>query len=180
MCRVVCAFGGGHRVQVVRSYSLSLGVFRPFCPRLCPLSCFACRVACEYGFISRFKGVLAGFGVRMYVCMGLGLCVDYGAFVCVRCLAVLWLVACLPLFCPLLSSSCPFALVFAFLFTSLLQLSLFVLLSSACPLSLCGLLLFLFPLRTIRKKKGRAVLVRPLLSCCGLWACYAKYGFPFS
>ena len=36
-------------------------------------------------------------------------------------------------FCPL---SCPFALVSAFLFTSLLQLSLFVLLSSACPLSL--------------------------------------------
>ena len=38
-----------------------------------------------------------------------------------------------PFFCPL---SCPFALVSAFLFTSLLQLSLFVLLSSACPLSL--------------------------------------------
>lgn len=43
---------------------------------------------------------------------------------------------------------------------------------SSCPLfviSLCGLflgLLFLFPFRTIRKKKGRSVLVRPLLSCC--------------
>ena len=63
-----------------------------------------------------------------------------------------------------------------FLSSLLLLLSLF-LLSSACPLgclasalglvfSLCGLL-FLFPFRYIRKKKGRSVLVRPLLSCCG-------------
>ena len=55
-----------------------------------------------------------------------------------------------------------------FLSSLLLLLSLF-LLSSACPLgclasdlglvfSLCGLLLFLFPLRYIRKKKGRKVL----------------------
>ena len=46
--------------------------------------------------------------VRMYICMGLVLCVDCGAFVRVRCLAVLWLVACLPmfyLFCILFSSS---------------------------------------------------------------------------
>ena len=48
------------------------------------------------------------------------------------------------------------------------------LLLSACPLCLlclslwpCLSLLFLFPFRIIRKK-GRAVLVRPLLSCCGL------------
>ena len=39
--------------------------------------------------------------------------------------------------------------------------------SWSCPLSLCGLL-FLFPFRTMRKKKGRSVLVRPLLSCCVL------------
>ena len=62
---VVCSFRGVfhrvHLVQVVRSCSLSLGVFRPFCPCLCPLSCFACRVACEYGFISRFKGVFSAF-----------------------------------------------------------------------------------------------------------------------
>ena len=32
--------------------------------------------------------------------------------------------------------------------------------------SLGVLLGFLFPLRTIRKKKGRAVLVRPLFVCC--------------
>ena len=69
-CSVACSFGGGvHWVQAVRSCSLSLGVFRPFALPLSP-SCFACGVACEYGFISRFKGVLARFGVRMYVCMG--------------------------------------------------------------------------------------------------------------
>ena len=33
------------------------------------LLCLWC-IAFEYGFISRFKGVLARFGVRMYVCMG--------------------------------------------------------------------------------------------------------------
>ena len=43
-------------------------------PSLCPsfvpfLLCLWC-IAFEYGFISRFKGVLAGFGVRMHVCMG--------------------------------------------------------------------------------------------------------------
>ena len=37
-------------------------------------------------------------------------------------------------------------------------------LSSGFP---CGSLCFLFPLRYMRKKKGRTVLVRPLLSCCG-------------
>ena len=47
------------------------------------------------------------------------------------------------------------------------------LLSSACPvclfclfLCLCGSLCFLFPFRTTRKKKGRTVLVRPLLPYC--------------
>lgn len=51
-------------------------------PRLLPalLHC-ACRVACEYGSISRFKGFLARFGVRMYVCVGLGFFVDCGVFV---------------------------------------------------------------------------------------------------
>ena len=77
---LVVVFYRVHLVQAVRSCSLSLGVFRPFALPL-SLSCFACRVACEYGFISRFKGVLARFGVRMYVCMGLGFCVDCGAFV---------------------------------------------------------------------------------------------------
>ena len=88
-CSVVCSFRGVfhrvHLVQAVRSCSLSLGVFRPFCPRLLS-ACLLCLTALpfKYALISRFKGVLARFGVRMYVCMGLGLCVDCGAFVCVR------------------------------------------------------------------------------------------------
>ena len=63
-----------------------------------------------------------------------------------------------------------------FLSSLLLLLSLF-LLSSACPLgclasdlglvfSLCGLLLFPFPLRMYGQKKGRTVLVRPLWVFC--------------
>ena len=49
---------------------LLFGCVPSLSPCLCPLSCFACRVACEYGFISRFKGVLEGFGVRMCIYMG--------------------------------------------------------------------------------------------------------------
>ena len=59
-------------------------------------------------------------------------------------------------FCPFLCSLCSclsFCLVFPFL------LCVFV--------ALWVWLLFPFPFRTIRKKKGRSVLVRPLLSCCG-------------
>ena len=56
-----------------------------------------------------------------------------------------------------------------YLFAYLLGFAFVALCLSSCLVlfvlvSLC----FLFPLRTIRKKKGRAVLVRPLLSCCGL------------
>ena len=83
-------------------------------------------VACKYAFISHSKGVFKGFyGVRVT----LVLCVDCVAFVCVRCLAVLGLVACLPSFCPFsffFAGFCPFACPF---------LSL-LLLSSGCPLSL--------------------------------------------
>ena len=76
-----------------------------------------------------------------------------------------------------------------FLSSLLLLLSLF-LLSSACPLgylasdlglvlSLCGLLLFPFPLRMYGQKKGRAVLVRPRFVGCGLLylvtALYSSY-----
>ena len=62
------------------------------------------------------------------------------------------------------------------LFTCFLSFALSALfwLSFACPLvlfvlvSLWSFLLFPFPYRTIRKKKGRAVLVRPLLTYCVL------------
>ena len=85
VCRVVCAFGGGvHRVQVVRSCSLSLGVFRPFALPL-SLSCFACgALHLNMALFRVLRAFLAGFMVRMNICMGLGFCVDCGAFVCVR------------------------------------------------------------------------------------------------
>ena len=53
--------------------------------RLLPslLLCFP-ALPFKYALISRFKGVLEGFGVRMYVYVGWVLCVDCGAFVCVR------------------------------------------------------------------------------------------------
>ena len=66
----------------------------------------------------------------------------------------------LPLFLSFLPLFYLFAYLRGFAFV-VLVLSAFV------ALSLC----LLFPLRTVRKKKGRAVLVRPLLSCCVL-RCY--------
>ena len=97
--------------------------------------------------------------------MELGGYMTCGVFASILSSFVLFCPLSCPLFCPL---SCPFALVFAFLFTSLLLLSLFVLLSSACPLSLCGLL-FLFPLRYMRKKRGRSVFGASSLVL--LWVC---------
>ena len=71
---VVCSFRGVfhrvHRVQVVRSCSLSLGVFRPFALPL-PLCCFACGVLhLNMALFRVLRGFLARFGVRMYICMG--------------------------------------------------------------------------------------------------------------
>lgn len=155
----------------------------------------ACRVACEYGSISRFKGVLRGFwgaNVCLYgfgVLRGLcGFCARVelggleacGVFASILSSFVLFLV----LSYVLLLLCLPF-----FLSSLLLLLSLF-LLSSACPLgclasalglvlSLCGLLLFPFPLRMYGQKKGRAVLVRPRFVGCGLLylvtALYSSY-----
>ena len=69
-----------------------------------------------------------------------------------------------------------FAPVFLLLLLCLPPFMLVVLLCSGClSLSSCIVfvalwvwLLFPFPFRTIRKKRGRAVLVRPLSVCCGL------------
>ena len=53
--------------------------------RLCPLSRFPFLLCLSnMPLFSVFRGFLAGFGVRMYICMGLGFCVDCRAFVCVR------------------------------------------------------------------------------------------------
>ena len=130
-------------------------------PCLCPLSCFACRVACEYGFISRFKGVFSAF---------------WGADVCLyrlRSLRGLW-GFCVREWLGGFMACCVFALLFTssplffFLFAYLLGLCL------CCPwlvlllvLFVLVCLLFPFPFRYMRKKKGRKVFLRPLLSCCG-------------
>ena len=51
----------------------------------CPLSRFAFgALVCKYALISRFKGVLTGFVVLVWVCIVRVLCVACGAFVCVR------------------------------------------------------------------------------------------------
>lgn len=53
-------------------------------PAFCLLSCFALVVLlANMPLFGVLRGFLAGFGVRMYICMGWGLCVDCGAFVCV-------------------------------------------------------------------------------------------------
>ena len=148
------------------------------------LLCLWC-IALEYGSISRFKGVFSGFwgvGVYLYrfgVLRGLcGFCarVELGGleacgvfrlyFISFASLLSSFLSFC---FCVCLSF-CPLCSCF-YLFSCLPCLSscpLLVLLSALFILvSLWGLC-FPFPFRTIRKKKGRAVLVRPLLSCCVL------------
>ena len=146
----------------------------------------ACRVACEYGSISRFKGVLRGFygadvclygfGVFRGLCGfcarvelgGLEVC---GVFASILSSFVLFLVLYFVLYLVLLLLCLPF-----FLSSLLLLLSLF-LLSSACPLgclasdlglvfSLCGLLLFLFPLRMYAQKERAQSVVLCVLSQC--------------
>ena len=56
----------------------SCGVF----PAFCPLVCFACgALHLNMALFRILRGFLEGFMVRMYICMGLGFCVDCGAFV---------------------------------------------------------------------------------------------------
>ena len=51
-------------------------------PAFCPLVCFVLVVSLANMALFRvLRGFLARFGVRMYVCMGLGFCVDCGVFV---------------------------------------------------------------------------------------------------
>ena len=94
VCRVVCSFGGGvswcplggrwsafedSGPAIGRLWS-SGGVFHAFCP----LSCFACgALHLNMALFRVLRGFLEGFMVRIYIYMGLGFCVDCGAFVCV-------------------------------------------------------------------------------------------------
>ena len=53
-------------------------------PCLCPFPTLLAVSLVNMALFRVLRGFLARFGVRMYVCMGLGVCVDCGAFVCVR------------------------------------------------------------------------------------------------
>ena len=55
----------------------------------CPLYCFACgALHLNMALFRILRGFLARFGVLVWVCAGLVLCLDCVAFVRVRCLAV--------------------------------------------------------------------------------------------
>ena len=142
----------------------------PSCRVPCLLPSFLlclCCITLEYGSISRFKGVfrgfygvdvcLYGFGALRGLC-GFRACVELGGYMTCGVFALRFL-----LFssCPLFSSFRPALVLLPCLASVLgLVLSIFV---GCC---------FFFPYGCMRKKKGRSVLVRPLLSCCGCVGCY--------
>ena len=143
----------------------------------CPLSRLVFGVLSLNMVLFRvFRGFLEGFGRFVWVYVVLVRCVACVAlYACgVRRFYGLWRV-CL--------SFCPFA--FLLLLLCLPAFMLVVLLCSGClSLSSCIVfvalwvwLLFPFPFRTIRKKRGRAVLVRPLFVCCGLLFPLLLFGF---
>ena len=76
---------GGGGVHWVAGGALLLPLFGcvpSLSPCLCPLSCFMLVASLANMALFRvLRGFLEGFGVRMYVCMGLGFCVDCGVFV---------------------------------------------------------------------------------------------------
>ena len=172
--------GGVHWVQVVRSCSLSLGVFRPFSPCLLSASLHcACRVACEYGSISRFKGVLRGFYGADVCLYGFGVFALIVWLLCacgVRRFRGLWRV------CLYFVLSCLFLVLYFVLYLVLLLLCLpfflplcscFLCLSS-CPLLVLSLFVgccFFFPYGICAKRKGAkcfCVLSCPAV-CCFIW-----------
>lgn len=135
------------------------------------LLCLWC-ITLEYAFISHFKGVFRGFwGVRvglyrLRALRGLwGFCarVELGGLEACGVFASM-LSSRLPFVffsCPLVLLTCLASCLACFPALCLAFLALWLILGF-----LFGLL-FLFPFRYIRKKKGRDFL-RPLLSCCGL------------
>ena len=187
VCRVVCSFGGGVSSCPLVQRSAGFRGFRTChrsalvlwwcvpCLLSSPLLCLWC-IALEYGFISRFKGVFSGFwGADVYL-YGFGVLRGLWGF-CVR----EWLggyMAC-----------GVFASIFSFFHLLRLSSGALSLLSLACPLgclaSALGLVIslfvgcccFFFPYGRMRKKKGRKVFLRPLLSCCGLLFPLLLFGF---
>ena len=187
MC-VVCPFRGGVSSCPLGAGGQALWGFRTYrnagagplvvCSLLLSALTLCSRcIACEYAFICVFKAVLAGFMGFVWVCVA-----------CVLCLACAALYACgvrrfygLLRVLPFVFFSCPLVLLSscspAWL-PALPAFLLFVLFS--CPLALsclflcpCGSLGFLFPLRTIRKKKGRKGFAPCVLSSCvvSVFAC---------
>ena len=133
----------------------------------------ACRVACKYGSISRFKGVLRGFygadvclygfGVFRGLCgfcarVELGGLKACGVFASILSSFVLFLVLYFVLYLVLLLLCLPFFLPLCSCFLCLSYCPLLVL--SLCLPSLCGLLAF-FPFRTASDTKRRGAYCVP-------------------
>ena len=115
--------GGGrvHWVQVVQgagAFVVLSWCVPSLCPCLSSLCCFGSpAIVLYYALFRVLRGFLAGFGVRMYICMGLVLCVDCGAFCareglggfgacCVSASVFLLLLLCLPFFLSFSLSFC--------------------------------------------------------------------------
>ena len=147
----ICA--GFRTCQICRRLALVLW----WCaPRLLSalLHC-ACRVACEYGSISRFKGVFSGFwGADVCLC-GFGVLRGLCGF-CAR--EVFGGLEACGVFASLLSSFLSSFLSFCTCFHCLSYCPLLVL--SLCLPSLCGLLAF-FPFRTASDTKRRGAYCVP-------------------
>ena len=85
---LVVAFHGVHWSRGVQAFEDSgpaggwLWSYSGALPAFCPLYCFACgALHLNMALFRILRGFLARFGVRMYVCVGLGFCVACVAFV---------------------------------------------------------------------------------------------------
>ena len=147
----------------------------------------ACRVACEYGSISRFKGVLRGFygadvclygfGVFRGLCgfcarVELGGYMTCGVFASILSSFVLFLVLyfvlylvllllCLPFFLPLCSCFYLFSC-----FPRLVLLAAWLLILVLSSLSLWVVVSFSLADVCAKRKGAKCCSLRPLLSCC--------------
>ena len=118
-------------VQMVGAFG-GCPLFWSCAPSFCLLSCFVLgALSLNMALFRVLRAFIWVYRLLVWVCSSWVLCVACGAFVCVRCLAVLRLVACLPLFLSLcLPFSC-FMLLLCSLFSSFLLVVLPCLFS--CP-----------------------------------------------
>ena len=166
MVHVVPALWRAHWCRLSRVQDLRSAGVCPLVVCSLLLSSFSLCLWCivlEYALISRFKGILGGFGRFVWVYVACVLCVACGALYACGVRRIRGLLRVYPYFYR-------FAAVFLLL---CLFFSLFIFLILLLPLcvfvALWVWLLFPFPLRTTRKKKGREGFpLRPLLSCCKL------------